>query len=354
MIGQYSCSAASRAAASGCGYNNYGYQATEPRMRPLIYPPQPEISSVVDGGSTALRPVIYPRQSKLSYSPSMRELTSSYYGDNRRDSDVHSNQPFNPANLNNFLENRNQFQGNDRIKFPTLPPKFGNDRPWSDTGSDFVTSSLPRRQTRALPERHLTRHSSLNLQNRPQNIAIVEPSRNVGLRRTQSRSQSSPWQPQEIRSQIARQPRPVLPPPQEGGASMQLANNNKLLWEPNQQPLPPKQQYQQQFSNLLPKQQQQQQEDQLQIEEEDVAYMGLQDHYDWIKQQQALLLQQQEISRQQELKLQNYVHLPEQSGFPWQRWKKHGYQWQLCFSETNWNFVYKSTRSPQRLKWNIR
>ena len=67
-------------------------------------------------------------------------------------------------------------------------------------------------------------------------------------------------------------------------------------------------QQQQQLNDSLPRQQQQ-------SEEEDVAYMGLQDHYDWIKQQQALLLQQREASRQQQLRLQNYVHLPDQNGF---------------------------------------
>ena len=64
---------------------------------------------------------------------------------------------------------------------------------------------------------------------------------------------------------------------------------------------------QQQLNDMLPRQQQ--------TEEEDVAYMGLQDHYDWIKQQQALLLQQREVSRQQQRRLQNYVHLSDQNGF---------------------------------------
>ena len=48
------------------------------------------------------------------------------------------------------------------------------------------------------------------------------------------------------------------------------------------------------------------------IEEEDVAFMGLQDHYDWIKQQQELLLQQQQVNQKQQMLLQNYVHLPDQ------------------------------------------
>ena len=163
MIGQYSCSAAASSrvvASNGSGsYNNYGYLATreEPRMRPVIYPPQ----------------------SKLSYSSSMREqtTTSSYYSNNSsNNSDFHSNQlqPLNPANLDNLSREseRNRFQPNENIKFPVLPPKIGSDchHYWrDDAGSDvIVTSSLPRRQTRALPQRHLTRHSSLNLQTHKQ------------------------------------------------------------------------------------------------------------------------------------------------------------------------------------------
>ena len=303
MIGQYSCSAAASSRVvvpSDGGYNNYGYLATteKPRMRPVIYPPQ----------------------RKLSYSPSMRELTTSscYYGNNSsNNSDFHSNQlqPLNPANLDILSEEteRNRFQPNEKIKFPVLPPKIGSDRRhyWrDDSGSDvIVTSSLPRRQTRALPQRHLTRHSSLNLQthrqtDRPRNIAVVEPSRSVvyqgQIRRAQNRSQQSPpWQPQEIRSQIAWQP------------LLEGVSDKPLPWEPNQQHI-------QQSNNMLPRQQQQLNDmlpRQQQTEEEDVAYMGLQDHYDWIKQQQALLLQQREVSRQQQLRLQNYVHLSDQNGF---------------------------------------
>ena len=146
MIGQYSCSAAASSrmvASSSGGYNNYGYLATteEPRMRPVIYPPQ----------------------SKLSYSRSMRELTTSscYYGNNSgNNSDFHSNQlqPLIPANLDNLSEEseRNRFQPNEKIKFPALPLKIGSDcrHYWrDDAGSDvIVTSSLPSRQTRALPQ----------------------------------------------------------------------------------------------------------------------------------------------------------------------------------------------------------
>ena len=194
------------------------------------------------------------RPPKLSYSPSMRELTrtSSYYGNNNsNNSDMgnHPWQPLNPANLSRL--------SNKTIKFPTLSPKIGHDHHhWSDAGSDvFVTSSLPRRQTRALPQRPLTRHSSLNLQthrqtDRLRNIAVVEPSRSFvyqgPIRRAQNRPQQSPWQPQEIRSQIAWQP------PPEGAATV---GDKPSPWEPNQQPLPPKQLHQQQPNNLLPRQQ---------------------------------------------------------------------------------------------------
>ena len=221
MIGQYSCSAATRAASGGGRYINNrtpsyqatisGYQGNNMSMRPLIFPPQDGATGMEKNGSSnrKYRPPIYPPQNKISYSPSMRELAENYYGN---EEDYHSNQDqiLNPTNLRSYnSEQVLNHPGDDFVNFHTVPRNLGHSREWREseyiyTGSDITASSLPRRPDKM---RGVTRHSSLNIQNRTQNIAVVEPRIYQGqTRRGQGQGQGKPWQPQEIRSHVPWQP----------------------------------------------------------------------------------------------------------------------------------------------------
>ena len=137
----------------------------------------------------------------------------------------------------------------------------------------------------------LPRYSAGYAPSKTQNVAVVEP------RLFPRATKKKPWQPQEIRSQVSW--RPPANPPQ----TTRESENEIFPWQPNQSVIEDRNEYSPRVT-----------QEPIKKEEEEVDYMGLQDHYDWIKQQQRLLREQQACDERQKWLLNNYVYLPGQHG----------------------------------------
>ncbi len=232
--------------------------------------------------------MIYPPDDMISYSPSMRELVLGGEGTTDQPAGI-SGQPGHQIY-------------HDGQRFSTLPRDLGHST--HSRGSDVTMSA-------SLPRNIPVRYTYVQQQQRAgvgksQNIAVVKPSGNpsMGYKREQSRTQQTPWQPQEIRSHVAGR----LPAAQVRSTPTE---DEIFLWQREQLVVARQESPQSQLAR------QQEVSQQPITDEDEVGFMALQDHHDWIRQQNELLRQREEQEHQtlrQKQSLNNYLYEPERLG----------------------------------------